>query len=193
MRDHLADGAIAAKLPGMDDQRRPSIIEAEKPQYACFARDSFNLRCFLWTAPDRFLAEDMFASGRSRFDDFEMQIVGRGDIHDLHRGIFNDIMPARRGRFEAEQVARRFRPPLDIVRADDQPRRNAAVGEALARQAVRTGVDLSHPAHADYAYANLSHSVLFRVVIGRATGSCVPALRFTGDFIACYGLSGGSI
>ena len=76
-----------------------------------------DLRCLLWRPADWLLAENMLSGRCGRLDDLQVQIIGRGDIHDLHIGMRDNFTPARCGRFKAEHVARLFRSLWDVVRS----------------------------------------------------------------------------
>src|SRR5579883_1102949 len=88
-----------------------------------------------------------------------MQVVGRGDADGVNIGGRDDIAPVGSGTLEAEAPAGLLGARAVGVGADDEPWLDTLAVEAVGDLVVRPAVDTAHPAHADDADADVSHTI----------------------------------
>src|SRR5262249_48824959 len=166
---------VTDQLPGILHQRRPAVVVADPAQHAGLACCPFNGSRFATIAANRFLAEDVFPRGGGCLNDFQMQMVGRGDTHHLNFGMADHLLPVGRGVLEAEAFLSLPCAVLHIVRTDYQSRPDAILVKAIRDQTVRTAVDNAHPPHADHANAHGVHHVPEPYVSRSARAEAAPA------------------
>ena len=145
--------------------RRPAVVEADKAHHTRLTRQLLDVSGLPRAASDRLFAKDMLPGRGDGLHHLLVQKVWRGDVDDMHMGVCDDLMPVGRRLGEAQRSSRFLRPVRHVVGADHKARPDAAVVETVVHQPVRTAVSRTHPAHANYANANLLGHAFFACLL----------------------------